>query len=207
MVRRYENTTLGKQELYGHIMDDVEGALWNRALIERNRVRRAPETFARIVVGVDPKASKSAVYSKTGIVVTGATSERIGYVLEDASTGGGPQQWGKKAVACYKNWGADAIVVEVNQGGDMVAEVIRGIDQEVRIIEVRATRGKSTRAEPVVQLYEQNRMKHVGMQADLEDQMCSWIPGDDSPDNLDALVWSTTGLKLQPGRAISVGAY
>lgn len=207
VVRRYEDTTLGKQELYGMLMGDVEGALWTRNLIEKTRVRRKPEQLARVVVGVDPKASKSAVYSKTGIVAAGATMDNHGYILEDASVGGGPQQWGRKVIACYEYWGADAIVVEINQGGDMVAEIIRGIDQNVRIIEVRATRGKATRAEPVVQLYEQNRLHHVGMHADLEDQMCSWIPGDDSPDNLDAMVWSVNGLRLRPGRQISVGAY
>jgi len=192
IVSRYEGTRLGRQELNAEILDDVAGALWNRALLEANRVTKF-ENPIRIVVGVDPKAN-AAADSETGIVVAARCADGNIYVLDDASVNDLPERWARQVVSAYHRWNGDRVVVERNQGGDMVASTLRAVEARLPITEVHATKGKYTRAEPVSALYEQGKVKHVGAFPRLEDQMCTWLPGEDSPDRLDALVWAVTEL-------------
>jgi len=193
--RRYEGTRLGRQELYAEVIEDVEGALFSRAQLGGLRVRQAhlPD-FIRIVVGVDP----SGGVAETGIVVVGLGADRHGYVLDDCSTGGSPNQWGLAVVDAYDKYQADRIVAEVNQGGAMVESTIRTVEPAASLRTVRASKGKIARAEPVAALYEQGRAHHVGAFPALEDQMCGWeaASGQPSPDRLDALVWAFTDLML-----------
>lgn len=194
IIAKYEGTRLGRQELNAELLDDVEGALWTLALIEAHRVTKHPP-LTRVVVGVDPKASVLAD-SETGIVVAGLGVDGHAYVLDDASLNDTPERWASQVVSAYHRHKADRIVPEVNQGGDMVAATLRAIDPTVPVRPVHASRGKVTRAEPVVTLYEQGRVHHVGVFAKLEDQMCSWVPGEASPDRMDALVWAITELMI-----------
>lgn len=198
VMQRYEGTRLGRQELHGAILDDVEGALWNRETLERHRVREHPELH-RVVVAIDPQAKKGSG-GETGIVVVGIGANEQGYVLDDVTVDGSPMEWGNQAIAAYHRFRADRMIAEVNNGGDMVEHTIRTIDAKMPFTQVRASRGKYTRAEPVAALYEQGKVHHVGLFAELEDQLCSWVPGEDSPDRLDALVWGLTELMVGRGR-------
>jgi phage terminase large subunit-like protein len=194
-VRTLEQTytsSFARQEIEGEFLLDVEGALWSRTTIDNGRVPSAPPLH-RVVVGVDPKASLDA-NSKTGIVVVGADTNEENYVLEDCSLNASPDAWGRAVVNAYYKWNADTVVVEVNQGGDMVTSVLRTIDPNLPIKTVHASRGKWVRAEPVAARYEQGKIHHVGVFTELELQMTSWVPGSDSPDNMDALVWGCTDL-------------
>jgi len=192
IVTRYEGTRLGRQELNAELIDDVEGALWTRDLLEANRITAVGDV-QRIVVAVDPEANASA-HSETGIVVAGQMAEDLYCVLDDASISGTPDQWARQVVSTFHKWRADRVVVERNQGGDMVAAVLRSVDANLPITEVYATRGKYTRAEPISAMYEQGKVKHAGAFPKLEDQLCTWVPGEDSPDRLDAMVWALTDL-------------
>ena len=198
ILRRYEGTRLGRQEVHGDILDDVPGALWTRDLLEETRVVEYPD-LARIAVGVDPAATTG----ETGIVVAGIAipdREWHGYTLDDLTLPGTPGMWGTAAVAAYHKWNADIMIGEINNGGDMIEHVIRSIPggRNVNYKCVRATRGKYTRAEPVANLFEQGRAHHVGFFADLEDQECSYVPGETkSPNNLDAEVWAYHELMLE----------
>ncbi len=193
---RYEGTRLGRQELNAEVLGDLPGALWTLASIDAYRTTIVPE-MKRIVVAVDPAVTDTEESDDHGIIVAGTVNEE-GYVLDDASIKGSPNEWARRAISCYRTWAADCIVVEVNQGGDMVANTIRTIDPRVPIREVRATRGKHVRAEPVSALYEQGKVKHVGSFPELEDQMTQMTPdgfkGKGSPDRVDALVWAMTEL-------------
>lgn len=194
---RYAGTRLGRQELEGELLEDVEGALWSRSWIENTRIKteQLPSLY-RIVVAIDPAVTSGEDSDETGIVIAGATNDGHFYVLEDATMKGTPDSWGKRAVQGYKDWKADRIVAEVNNGGDMVVMVLQQVDKFVPVTKVHATRGKRMRAEPISALYEQGRVHHVGSFTKLEDQMVSWTPeSNDSPDRLDALVWSLTELK------------
>ena len=193
VLARYEGTRLGRQELHAEILDDVEGALWSRQMIEDCRVTTFPD-LVRIVVGVDPAISNNADSAETGIVAVGCDSQGIGYVLDDKSLQGSPVEWANAAIALYHRSSADRIVVEANQGGDMVRHTLQTVESHIPIKSVHATRGKRTRAEPVSALYEQGKVKHVGAFPQLEDQMCSWTVNSQSPDRLDALVWAVTEL-------------
>lgn len=185
---RYGGTRLGRQELFGEILEDTEGALWTRGLIDRNRVLKAPP-LARIVVSIDPAVTNTKDSDETGIVVCGSTNDGHGYVLGDYSFRGSPLDWASKAVSVFDEWKADSLLVEVNQGGDMVSAVLKQIRLGLPIREVRAHVGKKLRAEPVAAMYEQGRIHHVGEFAKLEDQMTTWTPDlPDSPDRLDAMV-------------------
>jgi phage terminase large subunit-like protein len=192
---RYEGTRLGRQELYAEILDDVEGALWTREMIENARVNNLPD-LTRIVIGVDPAVSNKETSSETGIVAVGVDAQGTGYVLDDKSLKGSPVEWANAAIALYHRASADRIVVEANQGGDMVRHTLQTVESLIPIKTVHATRGKRTRAEPISALYEQGKVKHVGAFPILEDQMCSWTPESDSPDRLDALVWGLTELMI-----------
>lgn len=195
VVRRYAGTRLGRQELDGHIIEDRPDALWTRNVIESNR----------IVVAVDPPASSSKRADACGIVAAGVDEDGMAYVLEDATASGlKPPEWAAKAVALYRRLQADALVVETNQGGEMVGNVIREVDPSVPVVSVRATRGKYLRAEPVSVLYAQGRVRHVGALPELEDELCDFGPGGltsgRSPDRMDALVWALTELMLRERR-------
>lgn len=185
---RYNGTRLGRQELYGEILEDVEGALWTKGVIDRNRITEAP-MLSRITVSIDPAVTNTKDSDETGIIVAGCDARGFGYLLGDYSFRGSPLEWATKAVEVFKEWKADSILIEVNQGGDMVAAVLRQVDSSLPIREVRAHVGKKLRAEPVAAMYEQGRIKHVNTFELLEDQMCNWTPETpDSPDRLDAMV-------------------
>lgn len=194
IIKRYEGTRLGAQELDATILEDAEGALWKRDILDQNRVTKAPK-LTKILIAIDPKAEATAD-SETGIVAVGLGVDRHGYLLDDNSINSTPEGWAKQSVAAYYRHQANAIVAEVNQGGDMVVHTIHTVEQSIPVRKVRATRGKYTRAEPVASLYEQGRIHHVGTFGTLEDQLCSWVPGEKSPDRLDALVWGFTELMV-----------
>ena len=204
---RYGGQRKGLQELQGLLIEEVEGALWKAADLDRRRAESLP-AFNRIVVGVDPSVSSGGASDECGIVVVGAVTEGPpqnwrAVVLEDASVrGASPDAWARAAIAAMDRHKADRLVVEVNQGGELVTQVIRSIDALVPIKAVHASRGKGLRAEPVSALYEQGRVAHVRGLAALEDQMCQMTAqgflGKGSPDRLDALVWALTELMLDP---------
>jgi phage terminase large subunit-like protein len=200
VVSLYGGTRLGRQELEGELIEDIPDALWSRVTIETARVREAPE-LTRIVVAIDPPAGGSRRSDACGIVAVGFGADRLGYVLaDDTIQGSAPDLWAAKAVALVRRLEADALVAEVNQGGEMVRSVIHEVDPGVPVIAVRATRGKWLRAEPVAALYAQGRVKHVGAFPALEDEMCAFgldgLSSGRSPDRLDALVWAVTHLML-----------
>jgi phage terminase large subunit-like protein len=202
LYARYGGTTMGRQELDAELIEDVDGALWNRNIIVYRPpgLRMNTETnqlipdMARIVVGVDPNVSDGN--DEAGIVVAGLGNDGKGYTLADYSTDGGPNVWAARAVKAYHETSADRIVAEANNGGDLVATVIRIIDKDIPVELVHASRGKRTRAEPVAALYEQGKWIHAEPFPELEDQQCSYVgaPGEDSPDRMDALVWAASEL-------------
>jgi phage terminase large subunit-like protein len=199
--RIYGNSRLARQELHGEYIEDDPGALFRRDLIDQGRVRSSPP-LRRIIVAVDPPVSATRRSNACGIICAGLGEDRRAYVLDDHTLKGkSPSHWAKKAVALYHARQADAIIAEVNQGGNLVTEVLRHIDPTVPVKSVRATRGKYLRAEPVAALYEQGRVSHVGDFSELEDEMCQIRAddvGDASPDRLDALVWALSELLLRP---------
>lgn len=200
ILKKYQGTRLGRQEIAGELLDDNPGALFKRADIETARIQVAP-TLHRVVVAIDPAVTSAEGSDETGIIVAGATNDH-GYVLADRSMHGTPEGWGRAAVLAYHEFRADRIVAEGNNGGDMIASVIRSIDPNVPVKIVHATRGKAIRAEPVAALYEQHRIHHVGLHDVLETQMVEWSPLDpsaSSPDRMDALVWAITDLMLVNG--------
>ncbi|MFI4949143.1 MAG: DNA-packaging protein [Alphaproteobacteria bacterium] len=209
IVRRYEGTRLGRQELDAEILDDMPGALWQRGVIEATRTSVLPE-LVRVVVAIDPAVSASEDSDETGIIAAGRDANGRGYVLADASGRYAPSEWAHAAIAAYGAHQADRIVAEINNGGDMVEATLRVIDPNVPFSAVRAARGKVARAEPVAALYEQGRIHHIGAFPQLEDQMCSFTADFDraaagySPDRVDALVWALTELLVEPraGEAI-----
>src|SRR5690606_33259034 len=198
VVGRYAGTHLGRQELEGLLIEERADALWRRGDIERLRVFAAP-ALRRVVVAVDPPASaRSGI---CGIVAAGMAADGIAYVLADRSAGEArPSEWAARALALYRLLEADALVAEINQGGDMVAAVMHEVDAGVPVTPVRATRGKWLRAEPVAALYAQGRVRHAGAFPELEEEMCDFGPdglsAGRSPDRLDALVWALTALML-----------
>jgi len=198
IVTRYKGTRLGRQELEGEMLDDAPGALWKRARIDELRAVKHP-TLVRIVVGVDPATTSDEDSSETGIVVAGRGVDGQGYVLDDLSLQASPGEWAKAVMTAYNKFSADRVIGEANNGGDLVEFTIRTVDPNVSYAKVHAARGKQTRAEPIAALYEQGRVHHVGTFAALEDQMCTWTPGEVSPDRMDALVWALTELMLDAG--------
>lgn len=193
---RYAGTRLGRQELEGELLEDVEGALWTVALIDQHRIRGLPDgvELRAIVIGVDPAATSNQDSDETGIVAVGAGTDKRGYVLADLSLIGAPLVWARKAISAYEQHDANYIVVEINNGGEMVTQTIKTVDPLVPVKPVTASRGKQTRAEPISALYEQGWISHVGSFPQLEDQMTQWVPGMSSPDRVDALVWASTAL-------------
>ena len=200
----YDGTRLGRQELYAEVLDEASGALWTRELLSKCEVEvtdplALAETLARVVVSVDPAVSSNAESDMTGIVVAGMDINGVCYILHDATERYTPEGWAAKAIELYHLYGADRIVAERNQGGEMVRYTFKTVDETIPIKLVHASRGKFARAEPVSSLYERGRVKHVrGLDA-LEDQLVQWEPlgSIGSPDRLDAMVWAVTELALK----------
>ncbi len=200
MRRTFEGTRLGRQELYGELLEDTPGALWSRDLLEKGRQPYTGE-LKRIVVAVDPPVSSGPEANRCGIIVAGLAINGEIYVLDDRSVqGASPHGWAAKALAAYHEFKADRLVAEVNNGGDLVEALMRQIEPEVSFRAVRASRGKITRAEPVAALYERGRVHHARHFRELEEELCHYTGavGDASPDRLDALVWAVTDLALSP---------
>ena len=206
IIRQYEGTRLGRQELNAEILDDAPGTLWTRAAIDRARAPVKVPDYARVVVSVDPSGARGADDERadtTGIIPAARGVDGRFYVLADRSCRLSPLGWGQRAVSAYREFRADRIVAERNFGGAMVEHVIRTTDRLVSFSEVVASRGKVQRAEPIAALYEQGRVTHLGDLAELEDQLCqmttSGYLGDGSPDRADALVWALSELMAAPG--------
>ncbi|MHA6288260.1 DNA-packaging protein [Maricaulis sp. CAU 1757] len=206
MQASYGGSLLGRQEIDGELIEDPPGALWTRAQIEAAQIREWPE-LDRIVVAVDPPASCGETAAECGIVVAGAYGEgikRCAVVLADGSFGPAtPDAWSRRVQQAYADYLADRVIAEANQGGDMVASVLRAEAPGLPVRLVHASRGKRTRAEPVAALYAAGRVRHAGRFAGLEDQMCQFGAsggergsGGASPDRVDALVWAVSALVL-----------
>ncbi len=216
IIRKYEGTRLGRQELEAELLEDIPGALWTRGLIEATRIKPGEvrwDRVVRIVVAIDPAVTSGEESDETGIVVVALAASGHVLVLDDLTCRETPLGWAKVAVAAYRSRRADRIVGEVNNGGDLVEGNVRAVAPDVPFRAVRASRGKYIRAEPVAALYEQGRVHHVGMFERLEDQMCGWSPQtqEKSPDRMDALVWGITELLIDPEeqmlRVVSGGDY
>jgi phage terminase large subunit-like protein len=210
IISRYEGTRLGRQELDAEVLEDVEGALWTLANIDANRVNKAPDEMLWVSVGVDPAVTSNKDSDETGIVVAGrawcnckGALEKHYFVLQDATVGiVAPSVWAAASVNAYHNHQANVIAAEVNNGGDLIQTLIRGIDGTIPVRKIHASRGKLTRAEPVSMLYEQGKVHHVGAFPALEDQMCTYVAGaGDSPDRMDALVFALVELSRMGGQA------
>ena len=209
IVAQYEGTRLGRQELHGELLEDVEGALWSYVLLDAGRVATGPldaagkeMPWSRVTVNVDPAGTSGEESDETGIVVTALGADGHGYTLDDRSGRYTPEGWARKALELYYEYEADTTIAEQNYGGDMVSNTIRMIDANVPVRVVNATRGKVLRAEPVSMLYHQGRWHHRGSFPKLEDQMCSFTVDydrrrDGSPDRVDALVWGATHLLVK----------
>ena len=195
VIAQYSGTKLERQEIYGELLDEFEGALWNYSILDRFRVPEVPNT-TRLVVAVDPAISSDEGADLTGIVVAALGENKHGYILGDHSLRASPERWATKVVGLYNEFKASLVVAEKNQGGEMVEATIHAIDKDVNVSLVHASKAKVTRAEPIAAFYEQGRVHHVGTHKDLEDQMCLFLPGEikKSPDRVDALVWGLTEL-------------
>lgn len=193
---RYEGTRVGRQELYGELLESSEGALWTRQWIEDCRIEAsAIPPLIRVVVAIDPAVTSGEDSDETGIVTAGMSADGRFFVLADDTLKGTPNAWAHAAVDAYKRHKADRIIAEGNNGGDMIINLLHQVDRFVPVRKVTATRGKQLRAEPISALYEQYRVHHVGAFPQLEDQMVMWTPeSKESPDRLDALVWALTEL-------------
>lgn len=202
IIRKYEGTRLGRQELLAELLDDIPGALWTRKVIDDNRIKLVDvrwDLVVRIVVAIDPAVTSKEDSDETGIVVAGLTRSQHVIVLDDQSCKETPLGWAKRAVDLCRQWKADRIVAEVNNGGDLVEGNIRAIAPLAPYRSVRASRGKRKRAEPVAAIYEQGRCHHVGFFPDMERQLCEWTPlseDDQDDDRMDALVWAVHELLI-----------
>ena len=203
LKRRYENTQIGRQELHGDILDYSEGALWTHEMFDRHRAASIPTGIVRRVVGVDPATTNTNQSDETGIIVASIDDDGHLYVEADHSGKYSPEHWGR----IVTNLEVDSVVVEVNQGGDMVRQVLESVGCKHPIRKATASRGKQQRAEPVSAMYQQGLVHHVGTFTGLEDQAATWVPGEGkSPDRVDALVWAISGLtrnKAAPVQAIN----
>jgi phage terminase large subunit-like protein len=212
IARRYEGRVIGRQELMAEIVEETPGALWTRALIERQRIapEAAPKEFAEVVVAVDPPARSGSRADECGLVVAAKASDGRIYVLADlTSQGDSPAAWAARVGAAYRGFRANRVVAEINNGGDMVAEVLRQAEPHLSVRSVTATRGKFLRAEPVAAAYERGLVFHAGVFPKLEDQLCALTPDYDrraglSPDRADALVWAIADL-LGPDKPSTTG--
>ena len=202
VVKKYEGTRLGRQELNAELLEDVPGALWTRASIDERREVVAPADLARVVVSIDPATTSGENSDETGIIVAGIDRAGRGYVLDDLTCKQSPDAWARIAISAFSRHKADRIVAEINQGGDLVENTIRTVAARIPYKGVHVKRGKVLRAEPVAALYEQRRISHVGSFSALEDQMCAFTADFDpkkagySPDRVDALVAAFTELMV-----------
>ena len=194
IISKYEHTRLGRQELEGEFLSDNPEALWKRSDIDNNRVRQIPE-LTYVVIGVDPSATSKAGSDDTGIIAAGKSKEGHFYILGDYTCHLTPQGWGEAVLTAYHKHEANMVIGETNQGGEMVQHTLKTIDPKIPFKAVHSSRGKSIRAEPVSALYEQGKVHHFGTFPELEDELCEWTPGADSPDRLDALVFALTELE------------
>jgi phage terminase large subunit-like protein len=201
MKRRYGKSLLGRQELDGELIADLPGALWTRAMLEQAREAAPSSPPVRVVIGVDPPAS--AAGDACGIVVCALGEDGIGRVLADCSVEkASPEKWARAVAKAAEAWSADRVVAEANQGGAMVASVLRAAELNLPLKLVHASKGKSARAEPVAALYEAGRVRHCGQFPALEDELCGLMAGGGyerpgrSPDRADAAVWALTELLL-----------
>jgi len=203
LKERYEGTRMGRQELYAEILEDIEGALFNYKNIEENRLTNYPIDLQRIVVAIDPAVTSNENSDETGMIVAGRDINNHYYILHDGSQVSSPDVWVKRAISLYKQYECDRIVAEVNNGGDLIERLLRTQNQSIPYTSVRASRGKIVRAEPISALYEQNRIHHVGVFKDLEEQMCQFTGNGVQyhDDRVDALVWAITSLQ-NSGQAI-----
>lgn len=203
VLSKYEGTRLGRQELHGEILEDIEGALWTMKMIEDTRVKQAytAEDMDRIIIGIDPAGTSSKKRDQTGIIVVGKKGDDF-YVLADYSGHYTPDGWASQAWKAFDDWNADKIVAEKNYGGEMVLSTLRNSRPHGPAELVHSRRGKQLRAEPVVSLYEQERVHHNGLLEELEAQMTEWVPDlGASPDRVDALVHAITKLSSGGGPA------
>lgn len=209
MLGVYEGTSLARQELFGEMLEAMEGAMWTEELIERSREGQMPYSAPLRCIAVDPSVAENP-RDECGIVVVASTAEhdlykRQAWVLEDASILGSPDVWANKVVAMARKYGCP-VIAEVNQGGALVRNAINTIDPTIKVLEVHSKQGKQLRAEPITMAYEQGRVHHVGSLPDLETQMITWIPGEGkSPDRVDALVHGLTALLIKPPQGFSGG--
>ncbi len=204
IVKKYEGTRMGRQELNAEILTDNPNALWNRTRIDELRVKEHPP-LTRIVVAIDPAVTSNEDSDLTGIVVAGKAGDDC-FVLADFSVSDTPDGWARRAVKAFHDFKADRVVAETNNGGDLVEAVLRTVDRHVPYRKIHASRGKQMRAEPIAALYEQGRVHHVGSFPQLEDEMCDFDPtlAQKSPDRMDALVWALSELTQGPSRAGNV---
>jgi len=192
---KYADTRLGRQELFGEILDDNPGALWTRAMLESARVKDTPHLI-RVVVGIDPAVTSGEDSDSTGIVVAGMTPDGHYYILADYTLKASPQVWAEKAVYAFELHKADRIIAETNNGGDLVVHLLQQVKNTIPVKKVTASRGKAVRAEPIAALSEQGKLHMVGYFPELEDELCEYEPGVSakSPDRMDAMVWAVTEL-------------
>jgi phage terminase large subunit-like protein len=193
IITKYEGTRLGRQELMAEMLEDIEGALWTLKLIEDSRVKEHPE-FVVSAIALDPAVTSKEGSDDTGIIRGGRDAKGEIYICEDNTGIYTPNRWATIAVSKYDLHKLDCVVGEINNGGELIETVIKNIDRNVNYKPVWASRGKTIRAQPVVGLYEQKRVHHVGVLSKLEDEMTNWILGDPSPNRIDALVWLVTYL-------------
>ncbi len=206
LIATYGGTRIGRQELDGELFEDVEGALWTRAMLEAARTKEPVPRLVRVVVAVDPPATARG--DACGIVAVGLGADEMGYVLADASVARpSPDAWGRAVAECARTWAADRVLAESNQGGEMIRHVLQAADAGLPLSLVHAARGKSERAEPVAALYERGRVRHAGTFTALEDELAGMLIGGGyegpgkSPDRADALVWAVSELMLRRGVA------
>jgi phage terminase large subunit-like protein len=209
IAARFDGRAIGRQEMYGEIVEEAQGALWTRALIERQRLPKdtPPAEYVEIVIGVDPPARSGAKADECGIIACGRTAGGIIHVLADLSSQGEtPGEWSARVTSAYRRFSANRIVAEINNGGEMVTQVLRQNDPNLPVRTVTATRGKFLRAEPIAAAYERGAVFHLGGFEKLEDQLCTLTSDFDSrtagfsPDRADALVWAIADL-IAPGGA------
>lgn len=196
--QNYENTRLGRQELYAELLEENEEALWTHKMIEKARESYLPQSLKRLIIAIDPAVTSKKNSDETGIIAAGITQNGIGVILEDLSMKGTPSEWIWRAIEAYKRLKADRVVAEVNMGGELVEQLLRTFDPSLSYKSLHATRGKMMRAEPIAALYEQGKVWHAAIFPELEEQLCNYSPKSSikSPDRLDALVWALSELML-----------
>lgn len=209
IIKKFEGTRLGAQELYAEILTEREGTLWQRSLIhyaEPTKTEDGLWNLTRIVIAIDPADTATKTSDETGIIVAGINEEKHAFVLADLSGRMSPTDWGNRVVKAYWHYRADRVIAEVNKGGDLVEKMLHALDARIAYKAVRATRGKAVRAEPIAALYERGHVSHMHVFSTLETQLCEYCPDTPgpSPDRMDALVWALTELFLIKGTSATL---